>query len=256
MTHGQTQDEQPRKLVKLTEGPGSDFFKVLQDKSFYVDKSMFIKDFMDCHFKVSCILRPRGFGKSLNLSMLCAFYSIGAEPSMFEGLAISKEKEFVEQHCGKYPVVFLDLKDCKGDSWEEMEKHIADAIHRMIDRHTKLAKKYKKATERAFGPIDINDSLRWLTNELYKIHKKRVIVLIDEYDMPINNAALNGFYDKAEKFFSSFYSKGLKGNSSLFAACLVGILEIRASGILTGLNNFSYYDTSVDIFSAYFGKIS
>ena len=241
----------------------SDFDEVLEENALVVDKSLFIKEFMEDPFKVSAILRPRRFGKSLNLSMLKSFLSIGAVSSHFERFLISNDKEFVDEHCGQYPVVFVDLKDCKGDTWEEMYGEIWGGVCTMVHRHCEeidseiqRRKSYGIDFENPipYAVVDVVvNTLSWLIDSLYQKHGKRVIVLVDEYDAPLNHAFRKGYYDQASSFFQSFYSQALKGNSALKRACLMGIVEYRGAGILSGLNNINVYSVDYERYSKYFG---
>ena len=113
----------------------SDFDEIISENGFFIDKSLFIKEFMEDGAKVTCILRPRRFGKSLNLSMLKSFLSLNANPSSFDRYLIGKETAFVAKHCGKYPVIYLNFKDCKGDTWEEMYQDVWLSIRDMVKRH-------------------------------------------------------------------------------------------------------------------------
>jgi hypothetical protein len=166
----------------------SDFDEIIEENALVVDKSLFIKDFMEDTSKASAILRPRRFGKSLNLSMLKSFLSFGAVSSDFDRFLIANDKEFVSKHCGQYPVVFLDLKDCKGETWEEMYKAAWRRIGIMVIRHSEdISLEIEK--RKSYG-IDfknptayedkgiVSDSLAWLVSALNKKFKKRVIVLV------------------------------------------------------------------------------
>lgn len=231
----------------------SNFDKIIEENAFVVDKSLFIKEFMDDPFEVSAILRPRRFGKSLNLSMLKSFFSIGAVSSDFDRFFIANEKEFVINHCGQYPVIFLDLKDCKGETWEKMYVKVCRRIQSMIKRHYSLAQSPANLKWDQFTEGDFDESLLTLTESLYEKFGKRVIVLVDEYDAPLNHAFRKGYYDQASSFFGSFYSQALKGNSALKKACLMGIVEVRGAGILSGLNNINVYSVGDERYSQYFG---
>ena len=216
---------------------------------------------MEEPFEVSAILRPRRF--SLNLSMLKSFLSIGPAPSDFDRFLIANEKEFVSKHCGQYPVVFLDLKDCKGETWKEMYKAAWRRIGIMVLRHSEdisleigelksYGIDFKNPT--AYGDEGIvSDSLAWLMSSLNKKYKRRVMVLVDEYDAPLNHAFRKGYYDQASSFFGSFYSQALKGNSALKKACLMGIVEVRGAGILSGLNNLSVDSVFQEEYQSFFG---
>lgn len=239
----------------------SDFDELIEKNAFFIDKTLFIKEFTESPAKVAVILRPRRFGKSTNLSMLKSFLSLGASPESFKNYAISKETKFVEQHCGKYPVVCLNLKDCKGETWEEMYRNVWLSIREMVKRHENELKGFD------LSPFELNKThsvvsddvtfvaynLKWLIASLYEKYQQRVIVLVDEYDAPLNYAFRKGFYEKASSFFEYFYSAALKDNSSLEKACLMGIVEVRGAGILSGLNNSKVFSVANGIYSQFFG---
>lgn len=198
--------------------------------------------------------------------MLKSFLSIGSSPTNFSRYLISKEVDFVKKHCGQYPVVYLDLKDCKGDTWEEMYQEIWLCIRKMVARHkNELAVALSVqndpialALSAPYAPTNttfVSSTLDWLITSVFEHHNKHVIVLIDEYDSPLNCAfrSPNNFYDKASKFFGKFYSSALKGNSALKKACLMGIVEVRGAGILSGLNNIKVFSVSHERYSSIFG---
>lgn len=248
------------KRTRIMDPGSSDFDKVIEKKSLIIDKTLFIQEFMINGNEISCILRPRRFGKSTNLNMLKAFLSIGAKAPDFERFAIGKNKAFMEKHCGQYPVVYLDLKDCKANSWEGMLEQVRDSIIDMIESHEELLPGFLDILNRRnidlyglHSPPRMDRVLQILTQALFKHHKKRVIVLIDEYDAPLNHAALHDFYDPVSEFLGGFFSSALKGNSALEKACLVGIVEIKGGGILSGLNNVTIYSVQDEIFSKQFG---
>ena len=249
------------KRTMIMDPGSSDFDKVIEKKSLIIDKTLFIQEFMIHGNEISCILRPRRFGKSTNLNMLKSFLSIGAQASDFERFDIGKNKTFMENHCGQYPVVYLDLKDCKGNSWEKMYKALWTSICATFQRHALFPMN-------AFQELDPSDQqfygavhdeafsvslLRRLTEALHKKYNKRVILLIDEYDAPLNHAALHDFYVPVSEFLGGFFSSALKSNSALEKACLVGIVEIKGGGILSGLNNVTIYSVEDEIFSKQFG---
>ncbi|KAI3659928.1 hypothetical protein MP638_004955 [Amoeboaphelidium occidentale] len=238
----------------------SNFDEVIEDDARLIDKTMFIKEFMLDEAEVAAIFRPRRFGKSLNLSMLKSFLSYGAKPSDFDRFKIGKEKDFVQDHCGKYPVVFLDLNACKGATWEEMYQLIWFRITQMWSRHSSDLNDFLEddyglvdAMKPEFAPENANNMLYRLTKTLYKKHKKKVIVLVDEYDAPLNHALRNGYLRQAANFFDLFYSSALKGNFALEKACLMGVLDVRGLDVVTGLNNIIVYPVSSQKYSSCFG---
>ena len=237
-----------------------DFESFIHPDVFFIDKTLFIKDFIEKGSQVNIILRPRRFGKSLNVSMLKSFLTLGADFYKFDRFAIGKEKEFVEEHCGQYPVVHLDLKERKGETWDKMYSRIWDAVREMVEPHqSDLMEDIAKFDpselnfQRISPPKRLDFILQWLIKSLYKKHKKKVILLIDEYDAPLNHAFRKGYYEKASEFFGAFYSDALKGNSALEKACLMGIVEVRGAGIVSGLNNIDTYSVSDEDYSTYFG---
>ena len=246
----------------------SDFDKIIEKDPLFIDKTMFIKEFIEDGADVSCILRPRRFGKSTNLSMLKSFLSLGAQSSSFSRYLISKETTFVAKHCGQYPVIYLNFKDCKGETWDQMYQNVWLCIRDMVERHYEelahifaLQDPFELQLPKSTAPDDISfvsSTLKWLMKRLFRKHKKRVIVLVDEYDAPLNHAFKKGFYDVASNFFGGFYSSSLKqdGESSLEKACLMGIVEVRGAGILSGLNNIKVFCSADQRYSSSFGFLS
>ena len=238
-----------------------DFDAIIEKNTAFIDKTMFIKEWMENSAKVSVFLRPRRFGKSTNLSMLKSFFSSGADSNDFSRFLIGKEAEFLEMHCGKYPVVLLNMKNIRGDNWEQMlEKLWSMLRHVMYSQASNLDVEdidfiginYRDTKERPNETI-ADAFLLHLTTCLKKKSQKTVIVLIDEYDAPLNHAFRMEFFEKASRFFGSFYSNGLKDNPALEKACLMGIVEIRGPGIRSELNNMVLYSSSTEQFSQYFG---
>jgi Predicted AAA-ATPase/PD-(D/E)XK nuclease superfamily len=226
-----------------------------------IDKTLFIKEWMKRHEEVNVFLRPRRFGKSTNLSMLKSFFSIGAEAKDFSKYLIGKETKFIAKHCGKYPVVLLNMKDIRGNNWKEMLSELWLMLKHVIWDQAS----YLNSQDVDFIGINYRDAeakpnkanakifLLQLTSCLYKKYNKRVVVLIDEYDAPLNHSFRKGFYEEASEFFGSFYSSGLKSNPALHKACLMGIVELQGGGILSGLNNLVVYACDKEKLSQYFG---
>lgn len=229
-----------------------------------IDKTRFIQDFMTCGSQVPCILRPQGFGKSTNLNMLKAFLSLGASRQDFEGLEIGKNTEIMAKHCGQYPVIHLDLTDCEGSSWEEMYRLVWLRLTRMILRHEMGLKDFVSLLQRhgmdptspiAQGTPEAASALLWmLMDALHKKHGK-VILLIDEFDAPLNSAAQNGFYAEASKFFGALFSSALKNNPSLDKACLFGSVELVHGSTPLGMDalDLDVYTIRTETFSEHFG---
>jgi Predicted AAA-ATPase len=188
---------------------------------------------MEKRDEVSVFLRPRRFGKSTNLSMLRSFFSFGAESQDFSEFLIGQETEVMEEHCGKYPVVMMNMKDICGDTWKE----ILDALWAMLKDVMICQASYLDKEDIQYNGIKYFDAesnpnesnakhfLLQLPSCLQQKYQKRVIGLIDGCDAPLNHAFRMGFYDSASEFFGSFYSNGLKSNDALKRACLMGIAE-------------------------------
>ena len=229
----------------------------------FIDKTMFIKEFMDSMYMIDCILRPRRFGKTLDLSMLRCFLSFKYSTD-FSKYKINEYPDFVQEHLHKYPVLYLDLKDCKQDTWDLTLRRIWACIKNMVREH---AEDLKESFDLSVFDLDnlqtvlpddenfILSSLRVVTELLFKTHKEQVVVLIDEYDAAMNNAYKLGFYHEASKFCASFYSSALKSYNCLKKACFMGIVEIsgKGSSMSSILNNVGVSCTVDDNFSSSFG---
>jgi Predicted AAA-ATPase len=175
----------------------SDIQSFLQDRTFFVDKTLFIKEFLICMDQVIGILYPRKFGKSLNLNMLDGFLSIDKQHLDFSGLKISDHVDVVQGHRGKYPVIKLDLKNCKGDTWEEMLESIWNSLRVMIEEHKEHLSEPIINMD-SFDPeddVDYKFALKFLTYDLYEKHKRKMMILIDDFDSPLHEAYKNGYYE-------------------------------------------------------------
>ena len=190
-----TSDRKRKRSQKLILG-GSDFDEIIEENAPFIDKTMFIKDWMEAPVVVIAVMRPSRFGKSTNLSMLKSFFSLKAQPRNFERFLIGKETEFIEEHCGQYPVVYMDMKEIGGDNWEQMLSHIWLRLGEAIeDQSCNLTKQdleligvdYRN-TEAIPKENYASLCLKRLTTCLQKKFNQRVIVLIDEYDAPLNHA--------------------------------------------------------------------
>ncbi|EPZ31483.1 AAA-ATPase-like domain-containing protein [Rozella allomycis CSF55] len=236
----------------------SSFDQYRKSDAFFVDKSLFIEEFINNGCEVDVILRPRGFGKSLNLSMLKSFFRIGNDPSLFKDLKINEKKELMEKYCGTYPVVHLDLKDVVGSTWESTLTKLWQAVQRMAEEHRDVIDQTYHGKDMYLRDDLKSDPPRRclsnLINILRKYYKQRVIVLIDEYDAPLENAHREGFFEQAIDFFWSFFSAALKGNDSLEKACVMGMFEIRKDGIMMSqFDNFVVHSYSNMRYSSCFG---
>ena len=221
------------------------FERMIKEEYYYVDKSMLIEDILVNRAAVTLFTRPRRFGKTLNMSMLKYFFDIENKDKnrkLFENLKISGSKYMNEQ--GKYPVIFISLKDLKADTWEKciLEiKKMVSKIYREFQYITENMDEDDKNTYNSMknrkNDIDLNTSIELLSDFLYEYYGNKVIILIDEYDSPIINALNNGYYNEAINFFQVFYSSALKTNDSLKYGILTGITRIIKEGIFSGLNN-------------------
>ena len=224
-----------------------DFKKIIDGNYYYVDKSELIKDILGK--EVILYTRPRRFGKTLNMSMLNYFYNIKEKENayLFNELAISKDEE-VMQHRNKYPVIFLSLKDMKKDTMERQIEKFQSMVSKIIEQHTELLSsnqldEYDKNMllayrKRESSRNDIEDALLNISQCLEKHYKEKVVVLIDEYDVPLQHAYLQGYYDEMVGFLRNVFSSALKTNTSLQQGILTGCLRIAKESIFTGMNNF------------------
>ena len=228
---------------------GIENFKELLDNNYYyVDKTRLIEDVLSD--KVMLYTRPRRFGKTLNLSMLYYFFSNKEKENsyLFEGLNISKDKEILK-HQNQYPVIFLTLKDMQYLNFEDQKKQFAILIKELILKNIELLDSsiideadYNILNDFRFlkpDEVQLKNSLKILSNCLYKYYQQRVIILIDEYDVPLQSAYNNGYYDEMVDFLRSIFSSALKTNDALERGVLTGCLRIAKESIFTGLNNFT-----------------
>ena len=242
---------------------GIENFKELREEGYYyVDKTFLIYEILINKAKVTLFTRPRRFGKTLNMSMLKYFFNIENKEEnrkLFENLKISDSTYMNEQ--GKYPVIFISLKDLKENNWEECLESIKDIMYKVFNDYEFLREKLNLVEKRQFDKIwemtgnekNFKTSLLDLSKYLNKYYSKKVIILIDEYDAPIINAFNNGYYNEAINFFQVFYSSALKTNDSLKYGILTGITRIIKEGIFSGLNNLKV-DTILDKrYAEYFG---
>lgn len=237
-----------------------DFGEIIEQGSFYVDKTAFIEEILRDSAKVKLFTRPRRFGKTLTLSMLRYFFNIENKEEnekFFSELYISNSEYMKYQ--GKYPVIFITLKDLKHDTWKECLKGIKSVISDLYDGYSfireSLDDRNKKKFDKIFYEEDGNyeKGLLDISKYLYRYYNKKVILLIDEYDAPLINAYEKGFYDEAINFFSALYSSVLKTNDYLQMGVLTGILKVVKEGIFSGLNNIETYTVLDDHYSDAFG---
>ena len=241
-----------------------DFERIINEDYYYVDKTLLIEELLINRAPVTLFTRPRRFGKTLNMSMIKYFFDVKNKEEnkkLFENLKISNSEYMSEQ--GKYPVIFISLKDLKEDTWEECIESIKDIMHKIFNEYSFLREKLNVVEKRQFDKIweitgnerNFKTSLLDLSNYLNKYYGEKAIILIDEYDAPIINAFDKGYYNEAVNFFQTFYSSALKTNNSLKYGVLTGITRIIKEGIFSGLNNL-YVNTILSRdYSEYFGLL-
>lgn len=240
-----------------------DFKEVRKDGYYYVDKTALIQQVLEKRSKVTLFTRPRRFGKSLNMSMLKNFFEIGTDAALFEGLHISKNTQMCEKYMGKYPVIAVSLKGVDAATYEEAFDQLVDIMNNSAAEFSFLQNSdsltdYEK--ERFIKLLDdqmnqkiMGSSMLWLTKLLEKHYNKKVVVLIDEYDVPLAKAHENGYYDKMVLLIRNMFGNVLKTNNSLAFAVLTGCLRIAKESIFTGLNNFKVYSITDEEFDETFG---
>ena len=245
---------------------GTEDFKELVDKEYcFVDKTLLIKNLLDQNAKVNLITRPRRFGKTLNMSMIQRFFEKTEDSNayLFDGLKISNAEEKYLQHQGQYPVITLSLKGLKQESYEQSFFEFKNIVISEFGRHIEvLGSDVLLPHEKNTFELIINDNakdavyltaLKLLSGCLEKYYKKKVIVLIDEYDVPLENAHFRGFYDKMVDLIRSVFESVLKTNPSLEFAVLTGCLRISKESIFTGMNNLKVYPVTDQSLSEYYG---
>ena len=248
---------------------GIDDFKKLRESHFYyVDKTRLIEQLLLNWSEVTLFTRPRRFGKTLNMSMLKSFFGIGTDKALFDGLYISGNKELCDEYMGKYPVIFLSLKGVEGLTYEEAFEAFVRIMGKEVNRVSFLAdsdkltqierEQYKGLTimkngRLAFDKEKLISSLQLLSQLLYKHYGKKVVILIDEYDVPLDKAFQNGYYKEMVSLIRGLFGQALKTNEFLQFAVLTGCLRISKESIFTGLNNFKVMSITDSRFDEQFG---
>ena len=239
------------------------FEKLRQEDFYYIDKTQLIEQLLTRWGEVNLFTRPRRFGKSLNMSMLQSFFEIGKDKTLFDGLRISDNQELCEKYQGKFPVVSVSLKGINGATYEEARRFLIKTINEearrlsVLSDSTELDETDHELLTQLKKKEMTNDSLvysiRELTELLEKHYGRKVIVLIDEYDVPLAKANENGYYDEMVLLIRNLFENALKTNSSLKFAVLTGCLRIAKESIFTGLNNFKVYSITDKSFDETFG---
>ena len=242
------------------------FEKIRRNGFYYIDKTELIEQLFLNWGEVNLFTRPRRFGKTLNMSMLKCFFEIGTDSSLFDGLYISEKQTLCEQHLGKYPVIFLSLKGVEGLNFSEAKRRCIQLIRREAERFYYLKdseklldldkKKYHQLLDMKDQPEDVDiviSSIKTLSDLLYKHYGKKTVILIDEYDVPLDKAFQHGYYKEMIYFTRGLLGEALKTNDSLNFAVLTGCLRVSKESIFTGLNNFKILSITDTRFDEQFG---
>ena len=239
----------------------SDFKEIIEYDYYYFDKTKFIENILEDRSKVKLFTRPRRFGKTLNISMLKYFFDVknkDENKNLFEGLNISKSEYFNKQ--GEFPVISISFKDYNEKNWKSGFREVKGIIERLYTKYKFLTEKMDEIEIEKFNSVrrtldlaDWKNSLLNLSKYLYEYYGKKVIVLIDEYDQPIINSYINGYYNETIDFFKSFYGSVLKDNEYLEMSIITGILRVAKENIFSGLNNLEVHTILDSEFTEYFG---
>ncbi|MBQ9981871.1 MAG: AAA family ATPase [Oscillospiraceae bacterium] len=240
-----------------------DFKEIITQNFYYIDKTNMINELLNNWSKVNLFTRPRRFGKSLNMSMLRYFFEIGTDHTLFNGLKISDEKEICKEYMGKFPVISISLKDVSGANFSKAVYKLKSIIRNESLRHQYLMEstvlsKYDKAEFEPLIASEMSDetleqSLMILSRTLNKHHTQKVIILIDEYDVPLSKAYEYGYYDDMIMLIRGILEYSLKTNENLKLAVLTGCMRISKESIFTGMNNFKIRSVTDVKFDEYFG---
>ena len=247
-------------ILKLPVGIDN-FEKIRRNNFYYIDKTKLVEQALHNWSEVTLFTRPRRFGKTLGMSMLRSFFEIGTDKSLFDGLYISQNKALCDEHMGKYPVIFLTLKGVEGLTFADAKMMLKSILSTEMDRHYYLKTSDALTDEdKAYfvkmltgTDENINDSLRKLSQLLYKHYGKKVVILIDEYDVPLDKAYQNGYYHEMVSLIRGLFGQALKTNDYLQFAILTGCLRISKESIFTGLNNFKVLSIMDARFDEQFG---
>ena len=256
-----------RDMKKLPVGIDS-FEKIIRQDFYYVDKTEMIGELLRDWGEVNLFTRPRRFGKSLNMSMLQAFFETGCDAELFRGLKISQDRELCQKYMGQFPVISVSLKNIEGARYQDAVEALRNVIgleamrfsfladsDRLTDSEKELYKGYTEVRNGSFTMTEsmITASLRNLSMLLFRHYGRQVILLIDEYDVPLDKAFQDGYYDAMVLLMRSMLGNGLKTNPNLYFAVLTGCLRIAKESIFTGVNNFNVLSVTSVQFDEYFG---
>ena len=237
------------------------FEEIRQLGFYYIDKTRLIEQLLQGWGKVTLFTRPRRFGKTLNMSMLKSFFEIGTDKSLFDGLYISGNKELCDEYMGRYPVIFLSLKGVDGLDFTTARRMLCAILKNEFDRHyyLKTSDALTDEDRTQFGKMlqgtdeNIEDSIRMLSKLLFKHFGQKAVILIDEYDVPLDKAFQNGYYKEMVSLIRGLFGQALKTNEFLQFAVLTGCLRISKESIFTGLNNFNVMSITDSRFDEQFG---
>ena len=246
-------------------GIGESDFKSLRIKNYYyIDKTMYIKDIIDNSSKVVLVTRPRRFGKTLNMSMLKYYFDCRQKDNrkLFNGLKIMEQEEKYTSKLGAYPVIYLTLKDAGLMTYEMMIMQLKTIMMELFYEHKELLEGEMSEGERTIfnkilsanaTDVDLLNSLKMLSKIMYQYYDKPVMLLLDEYDVPLQNAYVEGYYDEAVKFFKTFYGVTFKDNPYLEKTVITGVSRVAKESIFSGANNFKVYTVLDNEFADDFG---
>ena len=224
------------------------FERIREDDYFYVDKTMLIQELLEKKSKVTLITRPRRFGKTLNMSMLRSFFDVRSDSkALFEGLAISEHTDIIERYMNKYPVVSLTLKNIEFDTYEKSISGIRNLVAGLFRENLYLCdgekldeytiREFRRFCSKEAEEADLMSALLFLTSCLYSYHQKRAIILLDEYDTPIDSSERSGYYDEMIGFMRGFLGSAFKTNDSFEFGVLTGVQRISKEGLFSSFNN-------------------
>ncbi len=263
LRNGEFKKDADRELLPLPIGISD--YRVASTEYYYVDKTMLIKDFLDERPMVSLFTRPRRFGKTLNMDMLRTFFEKTEEDTSvyFRDKAIWRQGEKYRAYQGKYPVIFVTFKDIKCETWEETLRKLAEVIGNEFARHSELLSSdscndvdkeyFRRVMERTAGDTELSSAFLTLTRMLHEHYGIAPVIIIDEYDTPIQQGHTNGFYEQVILFMRNLFSGGLKDNRHLSFGFLTGILRIAKESIFSGLNNLTINSVLDNKYSRHFG---
>ena len=243
---------------------GIESFEEIRTAGFYyIDKTGLIRDLLQNWGKVNLFTRPRRFGKSLNMSMLKAFLEMGCDEALFDGLEISKEEALCEAYMGRFPVISISLKGANADDFDAAKGMLRQIINEEAYRLWKrlspeqlgryLSNSMERLMDSEMNDIDLMNSLRLLSNVLCQYYGKKVIILIDEYDVPLAKANEKGYYDQMVTLIKNMFEQALKTNDNLYFGVLTGCLRVAKESIFTGLNNLNVLSIIDVQYDEYFG---